>query len=118
MQLNPIMNIEKLKDLVEYKFEALPEDVDPRDMFDDDNDVSWVYDQLDIGNESAWFIAKVSCSYKGFEGVEYLGGCSYKSFADFLEEKDGYYEDMKHAAFLDLVEQLEETKQAIQQLEE
>lgn len=111
------MNIEKLKDLVEYKFEALPEDTDPKDMLDDDNDVSWVYDQLERGNDAAWFIAKISCRYKGFEGVEYLGGCSYKSFADFLGEKDGYCEDMKHAAFLNLVAQLEGARQAIQQLE-
>lgn len=63
-----------------------------------------IREQLENGNEWAWCSVKVTARYKGVEGVDYLGGCSYKSKEDFM--KDGYYLDMKKVAFADLIESL------------
>ena len=52
-------------------------------------------------NEWAWCCAKVTARYGSFEGTDYLGGCSYKSAADFMTP-GGYYADMVAAALDDL----------------
>lgn len=50
--------------------------------------------QLENGNEWAWCCVKVTAKYKEFEGVDYLGGCSYKNEKDFIKNS-GYFGDMK-----------------------
>lgn len=96
---------------VEFSIECMPEDmqiegnasaIDPET---DKEIADSIYEQLENGNEWAWCTVKVVASYKEHEGVDYLGGCSYKSEADF-KEVGGYYEDMKQAAFADLLTQL------------
>lgn len=95
---------------VEFITECLPEDTPVKGnacAIDDETDRAteqMIYDQLDNGNEWAWCLIKVTAKYKGIEGTDYLGGCSYKSKNDF--EKDSYYKDMKQAAFTDLVNNL------------
>lgn len=50
--------------------------------------------RLDNGDLSAWFCARVVAYKAGVELAEdYLGGCSYKSFKDFLKAGD-YHSDM------------------------
>lgn len=56
------------------------------------------------GNQWAWGDVRVSAELTGVNdiGYDYLGCCSYKSAADFIENS-GYYEDMKNAALDELV---------------
>jgi hypothetical protein len=91
-------------DQVNFTVEALPEDLPIRGniMASGDDDVDkeveeTVIRQLENGNVWAWCIIEVTAEYKGYTGVDYLGGCSYRSRADF--EKDAYCKDMKRQAF-------------------
>ena len=83
-----------------FQFTALPEDISYNDQFDDPRDIEWIEDQLSIGNDAAWFCAKISLlkadgtsEYKEVDST-YLGGCSYNSFDEFINTKDGYLQDM------------------------
>lgn len=58
-------------------------------------------------NEWAWCCVKVSAKWKRFEGVAYLGGCSYASKEDF--EKGGYLPQMQEEALDDLNNQINQT---------
>lgn len=59
------------------------------------------------GDVWAWASVKVTASIPGIdlEGVDYLGGCSYRDEEDF--KQDGYYEDMKAQALEDLEKQIQ-----------
>jgi hypothetical protein len=59
-----------------------------------------IYRQLNRGNIWAWCTVKVTASWKGFTGTDYLGCCSYKSEKDFI--RGGYYEDMQRTALNEL----------------
>lgn len=75
---------------------------------DDDLDQSteeWIREQLEAGNEWAWCSVKVTASWNGFKGSDYLGMCSYQSEDDFRE--GGYFEDMKAEARTALVTEVE-----------
>ncbi len=97
---------------VDFTIECLPEDMQIEgnaSAIDEDTDneiAQHIHDELNNGNEWAWCTVKVTATYKGHEGTDYLGGCSYKSENDF-KEVGGYYEDMKIAAFNDLIASLE-----------
>jgi len=54
-----------------------------------------------------WCSIKVTASYKGFEGEDYLGYCSYLSEGDF-KRNSGQWEQMKENAYNDLIAQLKE----------
>lgn len=92
---------------VEFEFTAEPELDSPDGQFCEPEDVKWVYEQLARGNDAAWFCAKVVARWKGFEGVDYLGGCSYHSFAEF--ERGDYFTDMKAEALDKLNRRIAET---------
>lgn len=62
--------------------------------------------QLESGDLWAWCTVKVTARYKGFEGHDYLGCCSYKDEADF--RRGGYFEGMKQAAYDDLIHNLDD----------
>lgn len=66
---------------------------------------AWIQRELDSGNPWAWCVAKVTVSFMGLEGTDYLGGCSYASEKEFKE--GGYYESMIDEALEDLAQQLE-----------
>lgn len=75
---------------------------------DDEHDrevEQWIEDQIDRGNDWAWCCAKVTARITlnghDFEGVDYLGQCSYASEADF--RADAYFEDMCEQAREDLL---------------
>lgn len=53
--------------------------------------------RLDNGDVWAWACVKVTASYKGITGDDYLGGCCYTDTSDFIAP-GGYYDDMKGAA--------------------
>jgi hypothetical protein len=100
---------QKHQDLV-VTFEALQEDLSIDGQFSEAADVKWVKDQLRQGNEAAWFCAKVTVSLRGhgIEATDYLGACSYKSFNDFTDEKDGYFVDMVNGLTDQLIPQLKD----------
>jgi hypothetical protein len=56
-------------------------------------------------NEWAWCTVRVVARWEGFEGDDYLGGCSYKSEEDFCTP-DGYFPDMKTRALEALNEEV------------
>ena len=59
---------------------------------------------LDNGNIWAWCTVMVTAEYKGVEGTDYLGCCSYDSEEKFKE--DGYFEAMKRSAYNELISNL------------
>lgn len=73
-------------------------EVSPEDSFCDDTAVKWVRKQMDKGNDAAWFRACVTVSDGDAEGRDYLSGCSYRSFRDFMRPDD-YFGDMVGQAF-------------------
>lgn len=95
---------------VEFKITAEQDDIDPRGMFasgsdkQDEETLQAIYDSLEDGNTWAWASVKVECHYKGLTGTDYLGGCSYEDEEDFM--RDAYYQDMKNAAYADLIRQI------------
>lgn len=64
--------------------------------FDNPEDIKWVQEQLEEGNEMAWCIVIVSVKWMTMVEEVMLGGCSYKNIQDFQE--GGYYQDMVEEA--------------------
>jgi hypothetical protein len=97
---------------VVYSLLMEPEqDIDLRGHFDNAEDVRWVREQLANGNQWAWCITRVEArwndGHRTFKGESnWLGGCSYRSEADF-KQPGGYYDDMKKEAYDDLVSKVE-----------
>jgi hypothetical protein len=95
-------------DEVEFTIECLPEDLEIEgnaSAWDDEEEnrayAAEIRRQLEHGNEWAWCCVKMTARWQGYTGVDYLGGCSYKSEKDFIESND-YYEQMKQCALDDL----------------
>jgi len=87
-----------------FKFEALPEDMQP----DFDESINAIIrHQLDAGNPYAWFVARVTCHWKSFAYSAYLGGCSYTDEEDFMQCE--YYTDMVNEAHEGLTNSINET---------
>lgn len=100
---------------VEFEVEVLPEDcaihgnvMASGDAETDHEVEQWVLDQLGSGNEWAWCTVKVVAIVEGFEGVAYLGCCSYESEADFKD--GGYFEDLCDEAYDDLCRNVKEAQ--------
>jgi hypothetical protein len=96
-------------------FEAVEEDLDFQDHFSEEEDVKWIENQLNYGNMSAWFCAKLTVKLDGtdLEATDYLGGCSYKSFEEFTDTKD-YFGDMIDTATNELVSTMREAKEKLE----
>jgi hypothetical protein len=65
-----------------------------------------VLSQLRSGNIYAWCVMIVTATYKGFTGKAALGGCSYKSKEDLLQDQ---FEAMKKDAIHNLKTSIEAT---------
>ncbi len=99
-----------------FTVEILPEDLQidgNASAIDEDTDRETVADiraQLDAGNECAWCCVVVRATWRGFTGIDSLGGCSYPNRkaleADLLP-------DMKHSALDDLAQRVSESHIAI-----
>jgi hypothetical protein len=101
----------KEQDGFTVEFYALPEDLDPRDIFDPEIEAEFdTFGKIERG-ELEWFCVQCVASKDGIAlGSDFLGGCCYASFEDFLEpqfkitERDGskhlrgYAEDMASEA--------------------
>lgn len=72
--------------------------------------------QLERGNDWAWCSVVVTAAWKGFTGHSYLGGCSYRSEAEFCQA-GGYYLDLKKDALNDLNREIDRIKVTIELLE-
>lgn len=98
---------ETAADGVTYFIEIAPEDMTIEGnacAIDDDTDAavaSEIRDELESGNLWAWCAVRVRAELDGSEGVDHLGGCSYKDVQGFMD--GGYWEDMKSEARADLV---------------
>lgn len=95
---------ESLAKLATVELSIQPETVQVEGHFDDPEDVKWVIDQLERGNEWAWCDATVTAEYDGCTGRDTLGACSYKSETDF---RKNCMPDMVSQALDDLWHQLE-----------
>lgn len=86
--------------LVEHEPEDMPLEGNAMASGDDAVDQEcyrYIRTELANGNDWAWCIVKVTATWQGFEGSDYLGGCSYTSEADF-RQAGGYFDDMRAAA--------------------
>jgi hypothetical protein len=122
--------VAKLRELradeVEFVTLCHPEDIsiEGNCMASGDDEVDatqeqWVRDQLDGGNEWAWCMVEVVARWKGWEGRDTLGGCSYLSREDFCRDENGYYwPDMKAAALDALNAELAEADADLEELRE
>jgi hypothetical protein len=114
--------IEFLKDNAKIEFTAEGEHIPVRgnalDSGDDAEDKKaedYIIEQLNKGNLSNWFSAKISATYDNFHGVDYLGCCSYASFEEF--QKDAYYTSMVEQAIEDLAGQILSRKYDLDKIE-
>ena len=94
-------------DEVTFKLATESEDIPVRGHYEDAELEDAILDDLESGNEWAWAYVKVSASWAGFTGSDGLGGCSYKSEADF-RENSGYLPLRLEGAVDDLLRQIEE----------
>jgi hypothetical protein len=94
-------------------FEAVEEDLELD--FDDEETERNVMNDFNSGNYAAWFCAKVTVILDGtdLEATDYLGGCSYKSFEEFIDTKD-YFGDMIDTATNELVSTMREAKEKLE----
>lgn len=65
----------------------------------------FIESELDSGNDWAWCMVKVSCSFMGLTADDYLGQCSYSSEKAFIDNND-YYADMKDRCASEIAESL------------
>ena len=61
--------------------------------------------RLNAGDIWAWAQVRVTCKWHGITGEDYLGCCNYDDEHDF-REPGGYFDDMKFAAYQDMVSSL------------
>lgn len=74
---------------------------------------AWIHAELDSGNEWAWCYVRLTVRWNGFEGVDGLGGCSYKSEQDV---RKNLLPDMLSEALADLNRKIAEAVEAIRPL--
>lgn len=110
---SPNMKIFKESD-VTYTLDAEMDDLQVRgnalvsgDDAEDKKCEDEIIERLNSGDVWAWASVKVTASWRGLEGVDYLGGCSYRDENEF-KQLDGYYDDMKARALDDLKQTIKE----------
>jgi hypothetical protein len=78
-------------------FSVAPEHVEPDWDFEDEADKQDTLDRINRG-DLVYFVARVQAFKNGIElGTDYLGGCCYDSYDQFVEAS-GYYADMVESA--------------------
>lgn len=102
-----------IKGKAELTVEALPEDTDVKGnaMASGNADLNRAWeDQIlaDLleGKTWSWCTIKVTLRWHDWEGTDYLGCCSYRSKADFIENS-GYFPDMVKTASEELFTNIE-----------
>ena len=88
------------------EFAVAPEDMDPADSFEFPEDIEAVR-----SGKWLWFQVRCTASKAGVVlGSDYLGGCAYETYADFLTP-DGYAADMRTQAIAEARAKLAEIAQ-------
>ncbi len=105
----------KLTDCAEVTIEAVPEHVPPEECWSDIRDVQMVREEWNKGNDWAWCGVTIRARWKGFEGLDHLGCCSYQSEAEFVATS-GYYDDMLATALYELACRIQEARRDIETL--
>ena len=79
---------EDIKQLIKITIEVEWEHTDPKELFDNENDIKWVIDQIEQENIFAWCIVGVTAEIDdekiNLKGYRSLGGCSYETENDLL----------------------------------
>jgi hypothetical protein len=102
-------------------FEPEEEDLSPDDMFDwnygngktPEENRSEFYKKSEEVGFPWWFCAKISTSFNGIEGTDYLGGCNYNSFEEFKNQMDWNVYDMISQAYDELQLELIQTAEKL-----
>jgi hypothetical protein len=81
----------------------------------DEQSAKWAKDQLVWGNRWGWCTAVVRAKWHEFEGVAYLGCCSYGSEEDFIANS-GYHDDMMVEAMIALQDVVEKAARELEPL--
>jgi hypothetical protein len=83
------------KDGFQIVFSVTHEDTHPKDLFDDTpEEMAELCEKIDNGYYS-WFVARVQAFRHGvLLADDYLGGCLYENYTDFIKQDSDYYEDM------------------------
>lgn len=102
------------KDDVTFTIDLLPEDSSPRDLGFDEETAEYILERLEA-NEWGWCIVKVTARLEEWTGSAYLGGCSYESESEFVN--DPYFDDLCNDAFERLVEEIDSTVTALRKLD-
>jgi hypothetical protein len=77
----------------EIRFSVAPEHVEPEWDFENEADRQNTLDRIERG-DLVYFIARVEAVREGIVlGTDYLGGCCYDSYDQFIESSD-YFRDM------------------------
>ena len=109
----------------EITLDVLEEYADPADMLisgeleyrdQELQEIENIKSRIRYGDQWAWCTVKVSVKWGTFEGVDYLGGCSYKDENEF-RAPGGCYQDMIEEALADLNNKIAATHAAIKTLE-
>lgn len=92
-------------DDVEFSITTLREDINVReDMalgeWIEEEELVALEKRLELGDEWAWCVVKVTATWKGLEGDDFLGEASYADENAFKDS--GYYQDMRVTALQDL----------------
>lgn len=81
----------------EIRFSVAPEHVEPDWDFEDDADRQNTLNRIERG-DLVYFIARVEALKEGIVlGTDYLGGCCYESYDQFIESSD-YFGQMVETA--------------------
>lgn len=104
---------------VEYRLLISPEDTEVRGNAsasgDDEADreaEDAILAELESGNTWSWCSVRVQAKLGEFTGDDYLGCCSYRNTAEFIQQ-GGYWDDMKAEATVDLRGKLERASVAL-----
>jgi hypothetical protein len=73
-------------------------DLSPEDSFCYYEAVQWVWERIEQGNDAAWFMGRITVTDGDAIGEYDLGGCSYRSFEEFMTPDD-YFGDMVTSAY-------------------
>jgi len=109
------------REKVEFELDCIPEDMPVRGnaMCSSDPELDRYIEDGIIAdlecNEWAWCIARVTARYKGFEGADYLGGCSYNGPEEF--KRNGYFDQMQDQALEALNVSIDEMRNRIAEID-
>jgi hypothetical protein len=97
------MELNRFKELATIGIKLHPEDMHPRDCFEDDETIEHVIEQSQF-NDWAWCCVEVIATYQGMSESSFIGACSYNDESDFRE--CGYFEDKKEESITALYERI------------